>query len=69
MNYAGRARRAELQFSARAFALVAVIACGLALWGWLQLHDATVTGFHLAVAAWCARQAHLDSNEAHTGDN
>ena len=70
MRYRAAARRAELQFSARAFLACAIGAAILAAWGYWQLHDNTITGFHLAVTGYLARQAHRDHTLAHTiGDH
>jgi hypothetical protein len=61
VRYTGAARRAELRFSSHAFLVCAVVALVLALVGWVRLHDATVTGFHVCVAVWCARQSRSDA--------
>lgn len=66
MRYTAAARRAELQFSARAFTITACIALILAITGWARMHDAGILGLHLLIATWCARQAHADQRLART---
>lgn len=70
MKYKGTARRDRLIFSARAFAVVSVIALAVALAGWVQFHNSTITGFHVFVAGWTGWQAHIDAvMAARTGEH
>lgn len=61
MRYTAAARRAELRFSSRMFVALAVFALVIGLWGWVDLHNGSILGFHVAVVAWCVWQAHLDA--------
>lgn len=61
MRRPGAARRAELQFSARAYAITALFVLAVTALTWRSLHDSGIVTIQLAIVGWCGWQAHSDA--------
>lgn len=69
MRRPGAARRAELEFSARANTTSAIVAAIVAVLAIFMVHDPGLTIISLAVAGWLLNDAQNDRNEADTINN
>lgn len=61
MRQPGAARHAELQFSARANAITALLVLTVTALTWRSLHDVAIVTVQLAIVSWCAWSAHTDA--------